>query len=100
MNHIIITLATQQWEDVTTLKRLRDPELNKYLNQHGLKQHLKSSKIEKVYCKTFMLAAEESSHDVILAFLDSADKEELPMLNATCSAGQAITKRSETALCS
>ena len=71
MNHIIITLGT---EDVTTLKRLRDPELNKYLNQHGLKQHLKSSKIEKVYCKTFMLAAEESSHDVILAFLDSADK--------------------------
>ena len=24
------------------------PELNKYLNQHGLKQHLKSSKREKV----------------------------------------------------
>ena len=35
-------------EDVTKLKKLRLPELNKYLNHHGLKQHLKSSKSEKV----------------------------------------------------
>ena len=61
MNHIMIILETEQWEDVTTLKRLRVPELNKYLNHHGLKQHLKSSRSEKVNCKTFMLAAEESS---------------------------------------
>ena len=35
-------------EDATKLKKLRFPELNKYLNHHGLKQHLKSSKSEKV----------------------------------------------------
>ena len=33
---------------VTKLKKLRVPELNKYLNHHGLKQHLKSNKSEKV----------------------------------------------------
>ena len=35
-------------EDVTKLKKLRLPELNKYLNHHGLGQHLKSSKSDKV----------------------------------------------------
>lgn len=35
-------------EDATKLKMLRVPELNKYLNHHGLKQHLKSDKSEKV----------------------------------------------------
>ena len=35
-------------EDVTKLKKLRLPEPNKYLNYHGLRQHLKSSKSDKV----------------------------------------------------
>ena len=35
-------------EDVTKLKNLRLPELNKYLNHHGLRQHLKSSESGKV----------------------------------------------------
>ena len=35
-------------EDVTKLKKIRVPELNKHLNDHGLKQHLRSSKSEKV----------------------------------------------------
>ena len=35
-------------EDVTKLNNLRVPELKKYLNHHGLKQHLKSSQSEKV----------------------------------------------------
>ena len=40
-------------EDATKLKKLRVPELNKYLKHHGLlKQHQKSSKNEKV--KTIM----------------------------------------------
>ena len=35
--------------DVTKLEKLRVPDLNKYLNHHGLKQHLKpGSKSEKV----------------------------------------------------
>ena len=33
---------------MTKLKKLRVPELNKYLNHHGLKQHLESNKSEKV----------------------------------------------------
>ena len=40
--------STELCEDVTKLKKLRVPELNKYLNHHGLKQHLKSNKIDKV----------------------------------------------------
>ena len=40
--------STELCEDLTKLKRLRVPELNKYLNHHGLKQHLKSSKSEKI----------------------------------------------------
>ena len=39
---------TELCEDVTKLKKLPVPELNKYLNHYGLKQHLKSSKSEKV----------------------------------------------------
>ena len=39
---------TELCEDVTKLRKLRIPELNKYLNRYGLKQHLKSSKSEKV----------------------------------------------------
>ena len=39
---------TELCEDVTKLKKLRVPELNKYLSHHDLKQHLKSSKSEKV----------------------------------------------------
>ena len=39
---------TELCEDLTKLKKLRVPELNKYLNHHRLKQHLKSSKSEKV----------------------------------------------------
>ena len=35
-------------EDLTKLKKLCVPEQKKYLNHHGLKQHLKSSKCEKV----------------------------------------------------
>ena len=35
-------------EDLIKLKKLCVPELKKYLNHHGLKQHLKSSKCEKV----------------------------------------------------
>ena len=35
-------------KDVTKLKKLCVPELNKDLKHHGLKQHLKSSKSEKV----------------------------------------------------
>jgi len=35
---------TELCEDVTKFKKLRVPELNKYLNHHGPKQHLKSSK--------------------------------------------------------
>ena len=34
--------------NVTKLKKLRLPELNKYLNHHGLGQHLKSSKSDIV----------------------------------------------------
>ena len=39
---------TELCEDLTKLKKLRVPELNKCSNHHGLKQHLKSSKSEKV----------------------------------------------------
>ena len=39
---------TELCEDVTKLRKLRVPELNKYLNHHGLKQHLKSINSEKV----------------------------------------------------
>ena len=39
---------TELCEDVTKVKKLRVSELNKYLNHHGLKQHLKRSKSEKV----------------------------------------------------
>ena len=49
-------MRTELSEDATKLKKLRVPEVNNYLNHHGLKQHLKSSN-----CKTFMPAAEESS---------------------------------------
>ena len=35
-------------EDVTKLKKRRLPELNKYLNHHGLRQFSKSSKSDKV----------------------------------------------------
>ena len=41
-------IETELCEDVTKLKKLRVPELNKYFNHHGLKQHLKSNKSEKV----------------------------------------------------
>ena len=41
-------VETELCEDVTKLKKLRVPELNKCLNHHGLKQHLKSNKSEKV----------------------------------------------------
>ena len=41
-------VETELCEDVTKLKKLRVPELNKHLNHHGLKQHLKSNKSEKV----------------------------------------------------
>ena len=34
---------TELCEGVTKLKKLRVPELNKYLNHHELKHHLKSS---------------------------------------------------------
>jgi len=43
-----VATGTELCEDLTKLKKLRVPELNKYLNHHGLKQHLKSSKSEKV----------------------------------------------------
>lgn len=33
---------TELRKDVTKLKKLRVPELNKYFNHHGLKQHLRS----------------------------------------------------------
>ena len=39
---------TELCDDVTKLKKLRVPELKKHLNHHGQKQHLKSSKSEKV----------------------------------------------------
>ena len=39
---------TELCKDVTKLQKLCVPEQNKYLNQHGLKQHSKSSKSEKV----------------------------------------------------
>ena len=39
---------TEPCEDVMKLKKLRVPEVNEYLNRHGLKQHLKSSNSEKV----------------------------------------------------
>ena len=39
---------TELCKDVTKLKKLRVPELNKYFNHHGLKQHLRSNKSEKV----------------------------------------------------
>lgn len=38
---------TELCEDVTKLKKLGVPELNKYLKHHGLKQNLKSSKVRK-----------------------------------------------------
>ena len=41
-------MRTELSKDVTRLKKLRVPELNKCLNHQGLKQHLKSSKSEKV----------------------------------------------------
>ena len=41
-------MRTELSKDVTKLKKLRVPELNKYLNHHGLKQHLKSRKSERV----------------------------------------------------
>ena len=43
-----VPTGTELCEVLTTLKKLPVPELNKYLNLHGLKQHLKSSKSEKV----------------------------------------------------
>ena len=45
---MLLLLGGQPTEDVTKLKKIRVPELNKYLNDHGLKQHLKISKSEKV----------------------------------------------------
>ena len=39
---------TELCKDVTKLKKLRVPELNNYFNHHGLKQHLRSNKSEKV----------------------------------------------------
>ena len=45
---MLLLLGGQPIEDVTKLKKIRFPELNKYLNDHGLKEHLKSSKSEKV----------------------------------------------------
>ena len=52
---------TELCEDVTKLKKLGVPELNKYLNHHGIEQNLKSSKSEKVkiIVKT-LLAANKS----------------------------------------
>ena len=41
-------MRTELSKDVTKLKKLPVPELNKYLNHHGLKQHLKTRKSEKV----------------------------------------------------
>ena len=41
-------MRTELSEDATKLKKLRVPEVNNYLNHHGLKQHLKSRKSEKV----------------------------------------------------
>ena len=35
-------------EDAAKLRKLRVPELDKYLKHHGLKQHFKSSKDENV----------------------------------------------------
>ena len=43
-----VPTGTELCEVLTTLKKLPVPELNKYLNHHGLKQHLKSLKSEKV----------------------------------------------------
>jgi len=53
-----LLLGGQPIEDVTKLKKIRVPELNKYLNDHGLKPHLKSSKSDKV---KGIIAAGESS---------------------------------------
>ena len=41
-------MRTEVGKDVTKLKKLRVPELNKYLDYHGPKQYLKSRKSEKV----------------------------------------------------
>ena len=41
-------VETELCEDAAKLKKLRVPELNKYLNHQGLKQHLKSNKSEKI----------------------------------------------------
>ena len=41
-------MRTELSKDVTKFEKLRVPELNRYLNHHGPKQHLKSSKSEKV----------------------------------------------------
>jgi len=136
--------GTELCEDLTKLKKLRVPELNKYLNHHGLKQHLKSSKSEKVKAivrhsclqqKSPLRAGqpslrnartltqndnrasadssetdesdndeydsdaidsggEDDSSDVILAFINSDEKDANERPNATRS-GRAITRRSE-----
>ena len=41
-------MRTEVGKDVTKLKKLRVPELNKYLDYHRPKQHLKSRKSEKI----------------------------------------------------
>ena len=93
---------TELCEDLTKLKKLRVPELNKYLNHHRLKQHLKSSKTEKVKAivrhsclqqKSPLRAGqptlrnakydsdaidsggEDDSSDVILAFINSDEED-------------------------
>ena len=46
---------TELCEDVTKLKKPRIPELNKYLNRHGLKQHLENTEKPKIWERVFFL---------------------------------------------
>ena len=71
-------------EDSTKLKQLRVPELNKYLKHHGLHQHIKSLKNDKVkvIARHWLLQMNPEGPDPLmlqtrLRERDGADKESL-----------------------
>ena len=85
---ITIVYADYAWkdlcEDSTKLKQLRVPELNKYLKHHGLHQHIKCPKNDKVkvIARHWLLQMNPEGPDSLtlqtrLRERDGADKESL-----------------------
>ena len=115
---------TELCEDLTKLKKLRVPELNKYSNHHGLKQQkgpLRAGQPTLRNARTLTQndnrasadssetdesdndeydsdaidsGGEDDTRDVILAFINSDEEDANERPNATRS-GRAITRRSE-----